>query len=155
VKNANLKRGDHFTKERLMYNSTPLSICWTIPLKRSATLHKAHQQKYYCPQNGKWEIDLTEYKIRHEFMAVFYAFRGCLGKTTGCLSFYAVSFSLVHFLKWMNTNKDICIYGFLSCFNSAIFLLLKDDEIFTRLSLKHKELISAEMFRLHFMVLET
>jgi predicted chitinase len=40
VKNANLKRGDHFTKERLMYNSTPLSICWTIPLKRSATLQK-------------------------------------------------------------------------------------------------------------------
>jgi hypothetical protein len=39
-------------------------------------------------------------------------------------------------------------------FNNECFLLLKDDEVFTRLSLEHKEFRSVKIFRLSLMVPE-
>jgi hypothetical protein len=47
---------------------------------------------------------------------------------------------------FMNRNENIPIYRFLRLFNSAHFLLPKDDQIFKRLSLEHKELRSVEIF---------
>ncbi len=46
----------------------------------------------------------------------------------------------------MNKNENIPIFRFLRLFNSAHFLLPKDDHIFTWLSLEHKELRSVEIF---------
>jgi hypothetical protein len=57
---------------------------------------KKHIYKILPPaRKESGDVDRTEYKSRQEFMTVFYASGGFLGKRTGCLSSCIVSYSLV------------------------------------------------------------